>query len=59
MNDYSSSKIGQASKWVQSLVDKEILEYQINPDDGELEIIRGKNFHKAPKHFRLMFEGKL
>jgi len=59
MNDYSSSKTGQVSKWVQSLVDKEILEYQINPIDGELEVIRGKNYHKAPENFRLLFEGRI
>ena len=56
MKEYKNSKMGKVSKWVQGLVDKKILKYVINPDSGELLVARGKNYHKAPENFRMMFE---
>lgn len=59
MNNYSSSKTGKVSRWVQNLVDKGILKYEINPNDGELQVTQGKNYHKAPKSFQLLFESNI
>ncbi len=40
--------------WIQNLVDKGILEYE--ESGGELAVTQGKNYDKAPQHFKNMFE---
>jgi len=57
MEEYKNSEMGKASKWIQGLVDKEILKYEFDSDSGELLVARGKNYYDAPKNFRMMFEG--
>lgn len=56
MKEYKNSETGKVSKWVQGLVNKEILKYVIDPDSGKLLVAQGKNYNKAPKNFRMMFE---
>jgi len=53
------SKTGKVSRFVQNMVDKGYLKYEINPDDGKLQVTQGENYHKAPWHFRAMFEDRM
>ena len=49
-------KTGKVSRCVQNLVNDKILEYSTDPNTGEIVLVKGRNYMKAPSHFRALFE---